>query len=54
MSPKLGTLNYASEEGYMKSYSEKTGKLIDEEIKRVIDESYERCKAILIEKKDLI
>lgn len=54
MSPKLGALNYAAEEGYMKSYSEKTGKLIDEEVRRVIDESYIRCKAICTENKHLI
>jgi AFG3 family protein len=54
MSPKLGTINYAAEEGYMKAYSEKTGKLIDEEVRRVIDESYIRCKAICTENKHLI
>lgn len=54
MSKKLGTLNYTSEEGYMKSFSEKTGKIIDEEVKKVIDECYNKCKEILNERRDLV
>ena len=55
MSPRLGALNYSTEEGgYLKPYSNKTGRIIDEEIKRIIDECYDRCKAILTEKKFLI
>jgi AFG3 family protein len=54
MSDRLGTLNYAVEEGYQKPFSDKTNRIIDEEIRRIIDESYENCKTLLIEKKDLI
>ena len=54
MSEKLGTINYAVEEGQMKSYSEKTGKIIDQEAKRIVDECYARCKQILTEKQDLV
>lgn len=54
MSKRLGTLNYTVEEGYQKSFSDKTGKMIDEEVKRIIDEAYLKCKEILTEKKDLI
>ena len=38
MSPRLGTLNYAQEQGYQKNFSEKTNKVIDEEISRIINE----------------
>jgi ATP-dependent Zn protease len=54
MSDILGTVNYSVEEGQMKSYSEKTGKLIDQEVKKIVDECYQRCKDILNEKKDLV
>ena len=54
MSPTLGNINYSIEEGYQKSFSEKTGKLIDEEVKNLIDMCYEMSKALLTEKKDLI
>merc|ERR1712084_149013 len=54
MSPRLGTLNYAQEGGYQKSFSEKTNKIIDEEVRRVLNEQYANCKNILSEKKDII
>ena len=54
MSPVLGTLNYNTEQGYQKSYSEKTNKLIDDEVSRIIHEQYAECKKLLTEKKDLI
>jgi len=54
MSPKLGTVNYSAEEGYMKPYSEKTGKEIDREAKAIVDEAYQRCKQLLTEKKELV
>lgn len=47
MSKKLGTLNYAHEEGYQKSYSDKTNRIIDIEVKAIIDQAYLRCKEIL-------
>lgn len=54
MSETLGPLNYNVEEGYQKPYSDKTNRLIDAEIKLVIDRAYVRCKELLTEKKDLI
>ena len=54
MSPRLGTLNYANEEGTLKSYSSKTGRMIDEEVKRFIDECYFKCKEMLSTKKHLV
>ncbi len=60
MSSKLGTVLYGSEhtadEVFLgrdfssgKNYSEKTAAEIDEEIRNIISESYERCKSILTE-----
>jgi AFG3 family protein len=54
MSPTLGPVSYAVEEGYQKPYSDKTNRLIDSEVKQIIDNAYKRCKALLSEKKDLI
>lgn len=54
MSPVLGPLNYAMEEGYQKNFSEETGAIIDEEVRKIIDSAYNRCKELLSEKKDLI
>jgi|FrelakmetLWP11LW_1041352.scaffolds.fasta_scaffold128304_1 AFG3 family protein len=48
LSPRLGALNYAQESGYQKGYSQKTNKVIDEEIRRIVNERYEACR-ILIE-----
>ena len=54
MSPLLGCVNYAGEDGYQKSFSEETGSIIDGEIRKIIDNAYARCKIILSEKRDLI
>ncbi|MBS1238534.1 MAG: ATP-dependent metalloprotease FtsH, partial [Deltaproteobacteria bacterium] len=37
-----------------KDYSEKTAREIDDEIKRIIDQSYIKVKAVLIEKKEIL
>mmetsp|Transcript_29901 Transcript_29901/g.45733 ORF Transcript_29901/g.45733 Transcript_29901/m.45733 type:complete len:106 (+) Transcript_29901:2135-2452(+) len=54
MVPSLGTIRYASEEGYQKGYSEKTGKIIDSEIRNIIDDQYKTCKELLDDKRDLV
>lgn len=54
MSPSLGPINYAVEEGYQKMYSDKTNRAIDAEVKAIIDSAYIKCKQLLTEKKDLI
>jgi len=54
MSPKLGTINYAIQDGYTKSFSEKTNKIIDQEISRIINERYQECRSLLEEKKEII
>ncbi len=53
MSKLLPNINYydssGQEYGFTKPYGEETAKLIDEEIKRIINEQYERAKTILKE-----
>ena len=53
MSEKLPNLNYydstGQEYGFTKPYSDDTAKIIDEEVKRIINEQYERAKQILRE-----
>jgi cell division protease FtsH len=56
MSERLPNLNYydasGQDWGFNKPYSDETALLIDEEIKRIINEQYERGKQILMEHKD--
>ncbi len=52
MSPKIGNLSYYDSTGqtdynFSKPYSEKTAQVIDEEIKRIVEDQYERAKDIL-------
>lgn len=51
MSDKLPNLNYndssGQDYGFTKPYSEHTSEIIDEEVKRIINEQYERAKEIL-------
>lgn len=54
MSEKLGCINYSPDEGYQKSYSDETGALIDLEIRKIIDNAYNRCKELLSDKKSLV
>ena len=54
MSEKLPNLSYYKndEYTYQRPYSEKTAELIDEEVKRMVNEQYERAKQILSEHKE--
>ncbi|MEG2151553.1 MAG: cell division protein FtsH, partial [Bacteroidaceae bacterium] len=54
MSDKLPNLCYYNNEEYSfnRPYSEKTAELIDEEVKKMINEQYMRAKTILSEQKD--
>ncbi len=56
LSDKVGTIDYSEEEGSrfyaaQKTFSEATGKIIDDEVKRIVDEALNRAKEILNEKK---
>ena len=50
--PNLCYYNAGDEFGFNKPYSEHTAELIDEEVKRMINEQYERAKRILMENKE--
>lgn len=61
MSEKLGTINYDSSEnevfigrdlGRSRDYSERTAAEIDDEVTRIINESYAKCKKLLSENLD--
>lgn len=54
MNSKVGHVSFNDPTGeytYSKQYSEKTAELIDEEVRRIIDEAYNRTKALLTDKK---
>jgi len=56
MSDKLPNLNYndstGQDMGFQKPYSDRTADVIDEEVKRIVNEQYERAKSILREYAD--
>ncbi len=57
MSDILGTISFFDSSGqsdfmFSKPYSEKTSELIDSEVKRILDEQYQRAKTILNENID--
>ena len=59
MNEKIGTLSYLDvlrDNPYFvgKPFSEETAKIIDEEVKKLIEQCHERVKKLLIEKKDLL
>jgi cell division protease FtsH len=54
MNEKIGNISYydpAQENTFIKPYSEETGKLIDEEVRKLIEGCYERTLALLKERK---
>lgn len=52
MSPKIGWLNFEeNQQRWNKPFSEKTAELIDEEVRRIINEAHTRCKDLLLSKK---
>ncbi len=55
MSEKIGNVSFydpTQENTFTKPYSEETGKLIDEEVRRIIDEAYETTKKLLTFRKE--
>jgi len=55
MSAKIGYLNYKDDEQRLhKPFSEETARNIDAEVRRIVDEAYQQCKNLLIEKKDQV
>src|SRR6476661_5666276 len=57
MNAKVGNVSFydpSAENSFTKPYSEETSKLIDQEVRKLIDEAYERTKSLLIEKKQQV
>lgn len=54
MNDKIGNVSFydpQQETAFTKPYSEETSKLIDQEVRKLIDDAYERTRKLLIEKK---
>lgn len=54
MNEKVGNVSYydpAQENSFQKPFSEETGKMIDEEVRKLIEVAFERTKVLLTEKK---
>jgi AFG3 family protein len=57
MNDKVGNVSFydpQSEGSFTKPYSEETGKMIDDEVRKLIDVAYSRVKNLLIEKMDAV
>jgi AFG3 family protein len=57
MNEKLGNISFydpQSEGGFTKPYSEETGKLIDQEVRALIEKSYDKVKQLLTDKKEQV
>lgn len=62
MSDTLGTINYESSDDLLvgrdfagvKEYSEATANIIDEEVRKIVDECYRKAKSIIISRKDIL
>jgi cell division protease FtsH len=54
MNTKVGNISFydpAQENYFTKPYSEETGRMIDEEVRKLIDEAYQKTKSLLMERK---
>ncbi len=57
MNDKVGNVSYydpSQENSFMKPYSEETGKIIDEEVRKIIDNAYSATLSLLREKKEQV
>ena len=57
MSPALGNISFydpQSDSSFSKPYSEETGKLIDEEVRKIVDAAYLKVKQLLSDKIDAV
>ncbi len=55
MNDKIGNVSYydpSQENQFTKPFSEETGKLIDDEVRKLIEKSYVKTKALLVEKRE--
>ena len=57
MNDKVGNVSFydpQQENAFTKPYSEETSKLIDQEVRKLIDDGYERTKGLLMQKKEQV
>lgn len=57
MNEKVGNVSFydpSAEQSFTKPYSEETSKMIDEEVRKLIDAAFQRTKQLLMEKKDKV
>ena len=57
MNDKVGNISFydpQQENMFTKPYSEETGKMIDQEVRKLVDDAYERTKALLTEHKEQV
>lgn len=55
MSKEVGYLHFADDQQqFQKPFSEATAQKIDSEVKRIVDEAYNRCKTLLTEKQEQV
>jgi cell division protease FtsH len=57
MSDKIGNVSFydpAQEGAFTKPYSEETSRMIDDEVRKLIEGAYEKTKELLLEKKDQV
>lgn len=55
MNEKIGNISFydpQTENAFTKPYSEETGRIIDEEVRRIVEESYQRTLQLLTDKKE--
>ena len=53
MNDKIGLIGYEGG-GMVKPYSEYTGEVIDEEVRQIVKDCYQRTENLILEKKELI
>jgi len=57
MNSNIGNISFydpQQENSFSKPYSEETGKMIDNEVRKIVDEAYQRVKKLLFEKTESI
>jgi cell division protease FtsH len=55
MNDKVGNISFydpQQENAFVKPYSDETARMIDEEVRKLIDEAYDKTKALLVEKRE--
>jgi cell division protease FtsH len=57
MNPVIGNISFydpQNESSFSKPYSEETGKMIDEEVRKLVENTYQRVKQLLVDKTDAV